>query len=365
MPTVRDLVFAIDAQYPLARAESWDRVGLQIGDENATVKRVLVAHEMTHAVLDEAIGCDALVVYHPPIFRALENLDFKNHTVKLASRCIAQGLHVVAAHTALDNANPPYALGDALAQQLEFKNVEVLKPSGRESLWKIVVFVPDEALAKVREALWQAGAGEIGNYDRASFRSRGIGTFRPREGANPQTGHIGRDETVEEWRLECIVSQIKRDAAVRAMIQAHPYESVAHDIYPLHNSLSPFGAARLGKIAATPLDIFASKLGVLLGAPNVRIVRAGKHVSRVACVPGSGASFIGAAARAGCDCLISGDFKHHDALQALALGLSLIDVTHVATERAAIAMLAQALENLDVKIVHSAIDTNPLVAVKP
>lgn len=363
MPTVRDLIAALDARYPLSRAESWDRVGLQIGDVNAKVERVLVAHEATDAVLDEADGCDALVVYHPLLFRPLENLNFADHSARLAARCISAGIHLIAAHTALDNAAPPTALGDRLAASLRLQDIAVLKPSGHEALCKIVVFVPDEALQKVSEALWEAGAGNIGKYDRASFRGQGSGTFRPQEGADPYEGEIGKDETVNEWRLEVIAPVTKRDRIVQSMIAVHPYEEVAYDVYPLQNKVAPYGSARRGKIAKTSLAEFARKVGADLGAPNVRIVEGGRAIETVACVPGSGASYIDAAASAGIDCLVTGDIKHHDALKAAARGLALVDVTHAATEGATIEMLADSLGYWNIEVRRSRLETNPFRGV--
>ena len=372
MATLRDLIRVLDDAFPFSRAEKSDKVGLQIGDANAPVSRVLVAHEVTSETIEEAHGCDVLFVYHPLIFRALENLDFANHTARLAARCIAQSLNVVAVHTALDNAPFGHALGDELAKSLGLDNVRVLKESGRESLFKIVVFVPDEALEKVSLALWQAGAGRIGDYERASFRARGIGTFRPLLGANPYDGEIGRDAAADEWRLEVVVRAAQRDRAVAAMLAAHPYEEVAYDVYALHNSLEAFGAARFGELqSSTRIHDFVEFVTSKLHSPNVRVVTSGKaEIRSVACVPGAGASYIESAARAGCDCLVTGDIKHHDALMATAHGLALIDVTHVATERAAIDLIADTLNAPSVKaqsgveVRRSALDTNPFSASK-
>jgi len=361
MTIVRDLLHSLAEQYSFSRAAKWDKVGLQIGDKTARVQRVLVAHEITDEVLNEAENYQAIVAYHPLIFRPLENLDFQNHTARLTARCVAQNLNVIAVHTALDNAPQPNALGDKLAETLGLGNIEVLSPDGFEALCKIVVFVPDENRRAVQEAMWEAGAGQIGNYDCASFRVRGNGTFRPNENADPHTGEIGKLEEADEWRLEIIAPQNRQNQIVAAMKAAHPYEEVAFDIIALQNreANQNYGAARVGTIDATPLDIFAARISSKLQAPSVRLVRAGKHIERVACVPGSGAGYIEAAAKAGCDCLVSGDFKHHDALQARGLGLSLIDVTHVATERVAVPMIAAALNNLEVEVVQCAVETNP------
>lgn len=368
MPNVCDIVALLNAAYPFARAEKWDKTGLLIGDANATADRVLVAHEATDATIDEAqkVGANCLVVYHPPLFRPLENLDFSHHSVRLAARCIAAQIAIVAVHTALDNAPFGRALGDKLAAQLELQDVRVLEPSGHEALCKLVVYVGDEDFLNVRNALWQAGAGAINHYDQASFRGRGNGTFRPLEGANPTVGSIGELETVDEWRLEVLVPQSKIEACVLAMKVAHTYEEVAHDIIKLENrGGQSWGAARVGELkSSTRLPDFAQNVQRQLRAPNVRVVASGKtEIKNVACVPGSGASYIDAAVKAGCDVLVTGDIKHHDALQAQAHNLAIIDATHTATERAAIEMLAAALElsstRLSIEVVRSAIDTNP------
>jgi dinuclear metal center YbgI/SA1388 family protein len=366
MPIVKEIVAAIDEKYALARAASWDRVGLQIGDENARVEKVLVAHEIVGEVLDAAHGFDALVVYHPLIFRALDDLNFRNHTARLAARCIAQNLNVIAVHTALDHASAPDALGDKLAQSLGLENIEVLQPDGFEALCKIVVFVPDQNLEDVQNAMWNAGAGQIGKYDCASFRARGTGTFRPLEGANPFNGEIGKIEYADEWRLEIIALDARKNEIVRAMKSAHPYEEVAFDIIPLQNreANQAYGSCRVGTLPqSTPLQSYAREISEKLRAPSTRVVESKSEIQKIACIPGSGASYISAAARAGCDCLVTGDIKHHDALQARALGLSIIDVTHAATEREAVSIMADALSTLDVEIVKSEIETNPFAAV--
>jgi len=348
MPTITDLLTHFNRHFPLSRAESWDSVGLQIGDAAAAVSKVLLAHEINDAVLDEAAGFDALVIYHPLIFRPLPDLNFASHTARLAARCIRGNINVIALHTAMDNADPPRALGDALARQLGLENIKILSPSGSEALEKIVVFVPPESLEKVQNALWQAGAGHIGNYDQTSFSARGVGTFRPQEGSDPYSGKLGELEKADEWRLEIIVPARRRDAVVAAMLTAHPYEEVAYDIYALHRGGQHYGAARMGELAAPmQLDELANQVQQQLNPPGMRVVRGAKSTfSRVACVPGSGASFIKDAVNAGCDCLITGDVKHHDALQAQALGLAIIDVTHAATETAAAPMMKSAFEGM-------------------
>ncbi|RYG64860.1 Nif3-like dinuclear metal center hexameric protein [bacterium] len=354
MPTISTLLNALDARFPFARAESWDKTGLQIGDARAEVASVFVAYEITDAVLDAASGADCLVVYHPLLFRPLENLDFKNHTARLAARILGAGQHLIAVHTALDGAATPHALGDALAASIGLENVSVLSPSGREKLVKIGVYVPAEHVEKVSQAMWQAGAGKIGQYDEASFRFDGLGTFRPLEGAAPYSGEVGVRSEDREVRVDVIAPEGNWKGVVVAMKAAHPYEEVAYDVTALLNGddNQGYGPARIGEVSAQTLDAFAASVEAAVAPPNLRLVRAGNEVSKVVCSPGAGASFITAAARAGADVLVCGDIKHHDALQAKALGLSVVDVTHAATERATIPLIAEVLEavtGLDVR----------------
>ena len=362
MVALSQLLAALDARFPFDRAESWDKVGLQIGDAGAHVDSVLVAYDITHDVLDEAHGCGALVCYHPLLFRPLVNLNYANPTAKLAARIVARGQHLISVHTALDGAPPPGALGDALAAQLGLRNVEVLQPSGREELVKIVTFVPEAARQRVTEAMWNAGAGSIGLYDEASFRSQGLGTFRPTPGAHPYQGAVGTREEADEWRLEVIAPRNGWRRVVEAMKEAHPYEEVAYDVIGLlnENAAGGYGPARVGTVDEMELADFATIAQNVLLPPSVRLVRARDVVRRVACSPGSGASFIDAAARAGADVLVTGDIKHHDALKARALGLSIIDVTHAATERKAVPLMASVMETVPgLRVATSQVTTNP------
>jgi dinuclear metal center YbgI/SA1388 family protein len=349
MLTVHTLLNAIDARFPFSRAEKWDKTGLQIGDKNAEIQSVFVAYEITDAILDAARGFGCLVVYHPLLFRPLENLDFKNHTARLAARILREKQNLIAVHTALDGAAPPHALGDALAASIGMRNVEVLAPSGSEKLVKISTFVPTNHLETVCEAMWLAGAGKIGLYDEASFRTPGVGTFRPLEGANPFEGKIGERAETSEWKIEVVASENRWKSVVAALQNAHPYEEVSFDVIALLNAEDnqKYGPVRIGDVNSQSLDEFATGIQAALNPPNLRLVRAKNEVRKVVCCPGAGATYISAAASAGADVLVCGDIKHHDALQARALGISVIDVTHAATERATISLMASVLEEIE------------------
>lgn len=351
MPTIQTLHAALNARFPFSRAESWDKTGLLVGDFSSPVRRVLVAYEVTDAALDAAQEreCQAVVAYHPLIFRPLEKLDFSDRTAHLCARLIRENRHLICVHTALDGASPPNALGDALARRLGLEEAAVWKPSGTQQLVKIVVFVPTEAVDDVCEALWDTGAGHIGRYDQASFQTMGTGTFRPLEGAQPRVGEVGKRSTTSEVRLEVIAPHDKWKAIVETMKSAHPYEEVAYDVLALENAddNQSYGPLRLQKLdSPAPLDVWAERAKTHLNVSSVRLAAPdeAKDFSFVACSPGSGASFISSLPRG--TIFISGDFKHHDALLAKSRGIALIDVTHAATETASIELMAGALESV-------------------
>ncbi len=349
MISLSKLYGALDARFPFARAESWDKVGLLVGDKNALVSRVLVCYEVTEAALDVADeqGCDAVVAYHPLIFRPLEKLDFSDRTARLCARLIRSGQSLICVHTALDGATPPHALGDALARQLGLKGARVHKPSGTQKLTQLVYFVPESHLEKTRTAAWQAGAGAIGLYDEASFSSLGRGTFRPLEGASPAEGKIGTRTETSEWRVELAVVKEKVGEVLNAVKAAHPYEEVAYFLTALQNedANQQYGPLRLASVPDANLFEWIEQAKTRLKVPSVRVAAPTENTafSRVACSPGSGASFISSLPRG--TIFISGDFKHHDALAAQAWGVALIDVTHAATETMTVDLMGEAIKN--------------------
>jgi len=350
MVSLRTLFEALDKQFPFSLAEAWDKTGLMVGDFDAPINRVLVTYEVTDDALDAAKqhGCEAVVAYHPLIFKALDTLDFSDRTAHLCARLIRENRGALCVHTALDGATPPNALGDALARKLGIEGARVHAPSGVRLLVKIVVFVPLNAVEEVGDALWQAGAGTIGRYDEASFQSVGSGTFRPLEGANPSEGKIGERSTVPEARLEVLAPRDRWPSIVAAMKGEHSYEEVAYDVIPLENGEAnqSYGPLRLAESGGKSLDFWIARARETLNPPSIRVA-APDDVSEfffVACSPGSGASFIPTLPRG--TIFISGDFKHHDALLAKHKGVALIDVTHAATETSAIELMADALQKV-------------------
>ena len=331
---VSTLVDFFDRLYPFALAEEWDNVGLIVGDSKADVTGVTFCLDVTHEVLDECIeeGCNVLVTHHPVIFRSIKRLNAAELQGGLVAKAFRHGISVISLHTNLDSAIG--GLNDTLCEVLGLTEVKPLVDSGRERFYKLAVFVPAEHAEKVREAMCAQGAGVIGDYEQCSFSTPGEGSFLPVEGkTSPFSGTPGQLEKAAEVKIEV---QLRREIAgrvVSAMIAAHPYEEVAHDLIPIANKEAGTGLARIGKCAETTLDEFVRKvhdLGILvtrvLGDPQ-------KAVKRVALCSGAGSDFTGAAISQGADVYLTAEQKHHHGLAAAHKGMALVETDHYTLEQ--------------------------------
>jgi len=345
-PRVHDLLGVLHGLYPADLAEEWDNIGLQVGDPSASVSRVLVALDPSAAAVAAAQACGAqlLVTHHPLLFKPLRRLTPDDPVGRVVWQAVQHGVAIISAHTNLDSA--PSGLNYWLADRFGLIACEPLQGvAGR--LLKLVVYIPAGHEEAVADALFAAGAGQVGAYDHCSFRSAGTGTFRPGADTRPFIGSPGERETVAELRLETIVPQRRLNKVLDRLRKAHPYEEVAYDLIPLANQSPDCGLGRIGRLAE-PLTLEA--LGELakraLGCQSVRLTGAlDRTVSKVAVCGGSGASLIQEAKRRGADALITGDVKYHEARLAEELGLCIIDAGHFATEALAVTGLAAALSD--------------------
>jgi dinuclear metal center YbgI/SA1388 family protein len=336
-PTMRlhDLVGLVNSHYPQHLAEDWDNVGLQVGDLTQEITRVMVALDPALTTVNTAIehDCQALITHHPLIFTPLKKISPSDTTGKILYTAIRNNLGIISAHTNLDHASD--GLNDWLATTLQLRTYQPLLRPKAGALLKLVVYVPANAADAVADAMFKAGAGSIGKYDRCSFRSAGVGTFRAQSGCNPHSGTIGSDAQVDEIRLETIVARAQIKRVLERMKKQHPYEEVAFDVIPIENSAQDVGLGRIGRLDnPLKLEQFASQCKQQLNCTSMRAISAAGDalVSKVAVCGGSGASLIHEAARQGADVLVTGDVKYHEALSAQELGLAVIDAGHFATE---------------------------------
>jgi dinuclear metal center YbgI/SA1388 family protein len=355
MAQVRDIVKIVDRLAPFELAEAWDHVGLQIGSGDEPVGGVLVALEVDDAALDEAsrLGCRLVLVHHPLIHAPLERLTEDDGVGRLALRAARERVAVAVAHTSLDKAHG--GIADIVANMLDLEETAPLVPAPADVL-KLVGFVPADDADLVRKAVFAVGAGIIGDYEHCSWSVAGQGTFFGLEGTDPTIGFAGRDETVDEIRLEVVFPRRLRRRVVAAYVAAHPYEEPAFDVYPVENEIASLGLGRLGLLPeAMPLAAFAAEVAAVLRLPSVRYAGDGARlVRRVACLPGAGAEAIARGVAAVADVLVTGDVKYHEARAALAQGLCVVDAPHDVAEEEAILrwseVLAEALAGTGVRV---------------
>lgn len=340
---IQDLVGLVHSLYPPALAEEWDNVGLQVGEAAAELKSVLVCLDPSERALDAAaaVNAQAIVAHHPLLFRPLRSLTAADETGRVLFRAVREGIAILCAHTNLDRGRD--GLNDWLAERLGVAAAKPLAAGGE--LLKLVVFVPAGYESRVADALFAAGAGEAGRYDRCAFRSAGTGTFRPGPGAVPFIGRGGETEAVRELRLETLLPREAAGRAVERMLKAHPYEEVAYDLIPLANRRGDVGLGRIGRLdRPLPLEEFAGRVKEALGASSLRLAGdPGNRVAKVALCGGSGASLLAEAVRQGADVLVTGDVKYHEARSAESHGIALIDAGHFATEHLMVAGLSAVL----------------------
>lgn len=369
-----DLCDAMEKIAPSWAAADWDNVGLLVGESDWPLRRVLLTIDLTPDVLDEALqgSFDAVVAYHPPIFRAIKSLRPARHTQEgVAAAALANRIAVYSPHTALDAA--PGGTNDVIATAAGIENPVPFDPArDPQPRCKLVIFVPPENLDAVADAIFDAGAGRIGEYSHCSFRLAGEGTFFGSDAANPVVGKRGRLERVAEARLEVIFPRRRLKEVIAAARSAHPYEEPAFDIYPLEPSIvAATGQGRMGPFArAVSLGELAGGLARRIGASAPAIVgRPSASVRRgFVCVGAAGSlpfEIPGVALGAG-DVVLTGEIRHHDALRYLRCGATAIALGHWASERPVLPALATNLRThlRDVAVVASRRDRDPFAAVK-
>jgi dinuclear metal center YbgI/SA1388 family protein len=351
---------------PKHLAMDGDKIGLQVGTLNKEVKKVLIALDVLEEVVDEAIsmGVDLIIAHHAVIFRSLKNLRTDLPAGRLYEKLIKHDIAVYIAHTNLDVT--PGGINDLMAEALGLVKTEPLDILHTQSLKKVVVFIPQTHHQRVLDAMAASGAGWIGNYSHCTFNLEGTGTFLPREGTSPYIGTEGKLEKVSEVRLETIISADIQKRVIRAMMDAHPYEEPAYDIYPVEQGGAAYGIGRKGELPdSMTLGELAQKVKTAFDVKGVRVVGdPSKAVRKVAVLGGDGNSYVSKAAHSGVDVLVTGDIYYHTAHDALAAGLCLIDPGHNVEKimkQAVHVVISQKIEEkkYETEVVWSKVHTDP------
>lgn len=362
--TNADVFQLMESWAPKHLAYDWDNVGLQIGSYEKPVKKIMVTLDVMENVVDEAIenDVDLIIAHHPILFKPLKQINLDSTKGRIVQKLLANQISVYASHTNLDIARG--GVNDMLCNALNINIEGPLQEVHAEQLFKLAVFVPKTHVRQVMDALSEHGAGHIGNYSHCTFQSAGYGTFKPLEGTNPFIGSENQLEQVEEVKLETIVQESIVNQVVNAMINQHPYEEVAYDIVPLKNKGTLFGIGRIGKLSETmSLETLCSRVKTSLDIPSVRVTGdLKKRVKKIAVLGGSGEGYIHAAKQKGADVYITGDMTFHQAQDAWAMGLSVIDPGHhveKVMKTGVKSYLEQRLKHDHVEIITSNANTEP------
>ncbi|NPA43643.1 MAG: Nif3-like dinuclear metal center hexameric protein [Chlorobi bacterium] len=361
MTAVRDIAAFLDEQFPPAYAEDFDNTGLLVGDPSAEVTGILVTHDTTLRVLDEAreAGANLIVSFHPLIFRGLKSLTGKTYVERVVMEALRRGMAVYSPHTAVDK--HPRGVSYWTARALGLEEIRILMPE-KGHIYQLVTYVPHAKAEQVRTALFRAGAGHIGEYEECSYNLEGYGTFKPSDAANPYVGEKGVRHREPETRVSVIFPRHLEHKVVRAMIEAHPYEEPAYEVFATRNIHEEIGLGVIGRLPdAMDEEAFLRLVKEKLHVPVVRHSELrGKPVRIVALVGGSGAFGIDAAKNAGADAFVSGDFKYHDFFKAEGQIL-LVDAGHYESEQFTAAKLAEIIsEKFPNFAVAIAQPTNPV-----
>lgn len=310
---IKELIQLIEQLAPLPLQEDYDNSGLQVGDQSREATGVLLSIDVTENVIDEAIalGCNLIISHHPLAFRPFKSLTGKNYVERCMMKAIKNDIAIYAAHTNLDNAQG--GVNFKLAEMLELQNVKILQPK-ENALLKFVTTVPVLHADSVRNALFNAGAGHIGNYDSCSYNLKGEGTFRPREGANPHIGEIDTLHVEPEVRIETVIPIMKKEEVLRALLAVHPYEEPVFDLFPIANEWGQNGSGVVGVLPeAMPEQEFLYLLKDIFNLPTIRHTKIeGREIRDVAICGGAGASLLPRAISYGADAFITGEARYND-----------------------------------------------------
>lgn len=317
MMKLKEITDCIERIAPLSFQEDYDNSGLIIGNPDMEVHTVLITLDVTEVVMNEAMekNCDLIMSHHPVIFKGLKRLTGGHFSERITMNAIKNGIAIYTTHTNLDNASG--GLNKYLITKMGVRNPSILSPV-KGMLCKLVTFCPLEFADKVRQSLFDAGGGNIGNYDFCSYNLQGQGTFRALDNANPFVGEKNKIHFENEIRIEVIFPSYLEKQLVNALLDSHPYEEVAYDLYPLNNTYPKMGAGMIGELESEEDEkIFLQKIKGLLNLPFIRHSDwLNAKIKKVAVCGGSGAFLLPVARKAGADIFLTGDIKYHDFFEA-------------------------------------------------
>ena len=330
---IKEITNYLESIAPLYFQEDYDNVGLLVGNANTEIEAALITLDCTEQVVEEAIdlGCNLIIAHHPTIFSGIKKLNGNNYIERTIIKAIKNDIAIYAIHTNLDNVSN--GVSAKIAEKLGVKNCNILAPK-KDLLRQLAVYCPSSDANKVRNALFKAGVGDIGNYDECSFTSIGEGTFRANEGCDPHLGKIGERHTEKEEKIEVIFPKHKEHAIISAMKSIHPYEEVAYQIYILDNIYENVGSGIVGQLTKEmEINQFLEMLKSKMRTNCIRHSKPIKNqIKTVAICGGSGSFLLLNAKRAQADIFITADFKYHEFFDA-ENDIIIADIGHYESEQ--------------------------------
>lgn len=359
---VQAVVQYLEDLVPRSMQESYDNCGLLVGDRTSEVKGILLCLDCTPEVVEEAVslGCNLIVAHHPVIFKGLKKLTGSNLVERTVLACIKNDISLYAIHTNLDNYEQ--GVNFEIGKRLGLTDLRILRPK-QDVLSKLIVYVPLEAADSVSQALYEAGAGKIGNYEECSFSTPGTGTFKPVGAANPTVGELGSRSEVTELKMEFLVSIHRARQVVSAMRKAHPYEEVAYELIALQNENQFEGSGMVGELSGPLSEVeFLERIRSTFNCGCIRhTAMLGKPIRKVAYCGGSGSFLLPDAKASGADIFITGDFKYHEFFDA-ENEIMIADIGHYESEQFTVNLLAELLKEkfTTFAVRLTGINTNPI-----
>jgi len=330
---LKDICSYLDSAVPLSFQEGYDNSGLQVGSPEMEISSSLISLDVTEEVIDEAITskCDLLISHHPLIFKEIKRISNRTFTERILYKAIKNDIAIYSAHTNLDIFGN--GVSKKMADKLNLRNLKVLSPLKRRLL-KLVTYIPENYLEKVSDAVFNAGAGVTGNYDRCGFTTSGTGSFRGNQDSKPFTGKKGEIHFEKEIRFETVLFSHLKEKVVKVLLDVHPYEEVAYDIFTLENDNSGVGLGCIGDFEI-PIseDAFLKLVSSVFNANGVRYSKLlGRKIKKVAVCGGTGAMLLNDAISSGADAFVTADIKYHNFFEADNTIL-LVDTGHFESEK--------------------------------
>lgn len=360
---IKDIIQEIELFAPLPYQESYDNCGVQVGTLQQECTGALLTLDITEEVIEEALAlnCNLIIAHHPLIFSGIKKLTGKNMVERCVIKAIRHNITLYAAHTNLDNMQA--GVNQKIAEKLGLGKTSILKPAAH-TLLKLYTYVPHTHSEVVKQALFAAGAGQIGNYSECSFSSPGKGSFRGNEASDPFIGKAGGDRTeVEEIKLEVLVPQHLQYSIIHTLKAAHPYEEVAYELVQLQNQNQTIGAGMVGYLDE-PMDTkdFLARIKQQLKAGCIRHTAITKTtVQKIAVCGGSGSFLLGDAIAAGADLFLTADYKYHQFFEAEGR-IMIADIGHYESEQFTVEIFDSIINKkfLNFAVHLSKTNTNPI-----